>query len=82
MADERKTVTVHCALPSGIVLHVDELVRDHPLAMPGQLMARRKTLTVVLRYGANEGIDAEFYNKWLEQNKDGPIVRSATVAAG
>lgn len=99
----KKTITVGCKLPNGIVLHLDEMVDDYEPVMGGGSrkikVAKRLPMTVTLNgaavpvgtplpkhqisYGAGltHGVDAEFFDKWLEANKEAPFVKNKLVFA-
>lgn len=76
MAEQRKTVSVSCAVPNGVHLRLHEM-REGPLGIRTAVMVGN---SVELRPGTNAGIDAEFFAKWLAQNADSDLVRGGVVA--
>lgn len=61
-----KTVTVRCALPSGLKLRLFDPVEDGGGVSKMRIVAE----PVTVRHGATTGIDAQFVAKWREQNPD------------
>lgn len=66
--DRRKTVTVTCAIPNGL-----------RLTLRGDDPARKQE--IVLGHGSNAGVDAEFWNRWLEENRGYAPVVSGHISA-
>lgn len=74
-AQRRKTVHVRNETGRAIALHLHETIADDGGGRPFQ--GRLLHELVTLKSGANAGIDKEFFNKWLEQNKGmGPVLLS------
>lgn len=66
--DRRKTVTVTCAIPNGMRL---TLRGDDPA----------KKQEIILGHGSNAGVDAEYWNAWLEENREYAPVVSGHISA-
>jgi hypothetical protein len=77
MSDEKKTVIVACDIPNGITLQREEMV-EGPL---GIKTAQRIGEPVTLRQGANEGVDAAFWDAWLNMHEKDPLVVQGAIRA-
>lgn len=73
---ERKTVTVNCGVKNGIVLRFYEMV-EGPL---GIKTARQVGEPVTVGHGATV-VDAEFWKKWSEQNKESVLFETNHLSA-
>lgn len=67
----KKIVQLHHA---PLVLRIDEMVKGD-----GGIETARQVGEIALERGANE-VDADLWDRWFEQNKDGPLVTGGIVA--
>lgn len=72
VAKAATTVTVGCKLPNG--LHAE--IGDTTVIFNGT-----NSSTIAGGFGLTEGVDAEFWKAWLEQNKNMPFVKNGFVFA-
>ena len=70
------SVTVHCHVPGGLQLQLTEVVTDEF----GYQVSRRTGQPVVLSFGENCGVDAEFMRAWNEQYGHTQIAQYVTMA--
>jgi hypothetical protein len=75
MTEEKKTVSIYCDMPNGVTLQREEMF-DGPL---GIKTSRRIGEPVTLREGANEGVDAEFWDAWLAMHGADQLVTQGVV---
>jgi hypothetical protein len=71
MGEQRKTVSVTSRLGNAVILRRFQMVDGD---IPGSKVARPIGDGVQIAPGLNQGIDAEFYSAWLEQNKEHNIL--------
>lgn len=78
----KKTVRIHNHLPIAVALHVDVMHDDehgsYAINVTGVMTARRGPY-VELKPGENDGIDAEWWQAWSEQNKGSIMATNFTV---
>lgn len=70
---KRKTVTVNCSVPNGVQIRLHSpAVHDHAPQLPtGE--------GINLQQGQNTGIDKEWFEEWLAQNKSLSIVTTGAI---
>lgn len=66
--EQHKTVTVTCMIPNGMRL---TLRGDDPVHKQ----------EIILGHGSNAGVDAEFWNRWIEENRGYAPVVSGHISA-
>lgn len=70
--EKRPTVTVTCAVPNGITMRMHSIGEGKPWQLGH---------TEVLKPGPNPGLDKEFVEAWLEENKNLSVVVSKMIVA-
>ena len=72
-------VAVGCKLPSG--LHLDLYNGIH--RVPGQRVTLKGSAksNIIGGYGITRNVPVEFWNKWVEQNKDNPVLVNRQIFA-
>lgn len=77
MGDRRKTVNVTCSVQNGVQMRLHQV---HEGLMGSKMSVPIGDL-VVLKSGGNPGVDKEFFDAWLEENKTLSIVTAGMVTA-
>lgn len=66
------TITVGCKLPHGLIIEVDGV----PVTLNGT-----NSSNVIGGYGLTEGVDSDFFQKWMAANKDSAAVKNDLIFA-
>lgn len=68
------TVVVQCNYPNGMIL---QLKNGQQIMVKGHINA-----TIVENgFGLTDGVDSEFWDQWLAENKDFPVVKNGCILA-
>jgi hypothetical protein len=77
MDERRKTVNVACGVTGGVQMRLHQI---HEGFMGSKMSVPIGDL-VELKAGGNPGIDKQFFEAWLEENKNLSIVTAGLVTA-
>jgi hypothetical protein len=66
------TITVGCKLPHGLIIEVD----GHAVTLNG-----KNSSNVIGGYGLTEGVDKDFFGKWMSANRDSAAVKNGLIFA-
>jgi hypothetical protein len=76
MDNRRKTVNVECSVPNGIVMQLHNLPQVKSAGMEFMVGDR-----VTLKGGGNPGVDKEFFDFWMEENKNLSVVEAGLITS-